>query len=240
MDDYVSFGSSRIDYRINRKSRKTLGISVLPNGEVEVVAPENATIEEIRKIVAIKGSWIISQKNELRTYPVKQPCRKIITGETVRYLGKQFRIQLLRSEENEVYILDDKIHIETKDPYGFELNKKLLLNWYKSQALDVFKVCFERCIQRSEKIGLKATVDFTIRKMNKRWGSCLSEGKILLNLELICTPIDCIEYVILHELCHLIEPSHNQRFFDILASVCPDYKFKKKRLEMNSEGLMGL
>ncbi|POB13853.1 M48 family metallopeptidase [Halobacteriovorax sp. DA5] len=240
MEDFVSYGNRRIDFTIKRKNRKTLGISVLPTGHVEVDAPMDSEVEKIKEVILKKGKWIISQQRDFSQFPLQQPDRKVINGETVRYLGRQYRLKIIKSEENEVYLLDDKIIIETLEETNRELNRTLLLKWYRSQAKETFEGLFGKCLANSEKIGIDLQQSFNIRRMHKRWGSCSKDGGITLNLELVCSPVDCIEYVIFHELCHRHEGTHNQRFYDLLATVCPDYRDRKKKLEQCSEGLMGL
>jgi|LULL01.1.fsa_nt_gb predicted metal-dependent hydrolase len=231
MQDFIDYGNLKINFHLKRSKRKSLGISVLPSGEVEVTAPEMARIEKIKEILSKRASWIVDQQREVSKYDVAQPERQIISGETVKYLGRQYRLKVNESSKNEVLIIHDWIHINVKS--GSD-KKKIYKDWLKSRALQDFQKRLCLCMEKASRIGLTSIPELKIRKMSKRWGSCTHDGVITLNIELVSAPVDCIDYVILHELCHLKEASHNQRFKNLMSLMLPEWRELKFKLETQS------
>ncbi len=119
------------------------------------------------------------------------------------------------------------MHSQNKKP---EALKKQLETWYKQRAAIIFNELLEEALPKFRKYKIEKPV-LTIRTMSKRWGSCTASGKIILNTELIKAPKGCIEYVIIHELCHLVYHNHNRSFQNLLAKVLPEWSKLKSRLE---------
>ena len=230
MQDYIDFGSKKINFHVKRSKRKSLGISVLPTGVVEVTAPEMAKIEKIKEVLAKRASWILDQQREVSKYDIVQPERQIISGETVKLLGRQYRTKVTESSKNEVLIIHDWIHINVKAGYD---QKKVYRKWFKSKASEIFIERLNDCLERSSRIGVTSLPTLKLRKMSKRWGTCSPDGVVTLNIDLASAPVDCIDYVILHELCHLKEPSHNQRFKNLMSLMLPEWRDIKEKLELN-------
>lgn len=107
----------------------------------------------------------------------------------------------------------------------------MLEGWYRQRAEKVFQERLDVCQARAKRESITAT-GLTIRKMKTRWGSCSKTGRILLNLELMQAPKECIDYVIMHELCHLKEHHHGPKFWQLLKKLMPDYESRKKRLDL--------
>ncbi len=120
------------------------------------------------------------------------------------------------------------MYVKTKN--NTERIKQLLEGWYKEQAKKKFKQRLALCGKKLEKYGI-TTPNISIRKMSKRWGSCSKHGKVILNVQLIKAPSHCIDYVIMHELCHLKYYNHSKAFYKLLNLVLPDWQLRKKRLE---------
>lgn len=227
MEYSINFGSRKIVYTLLFTNRKTLGITVNPDMGIVVKAPENSSVDLIETKVKKRAAWIIKQQNFFLTFHPKPNDKKYVSGESHFYLGKQYRIEVVEGTKNEVSYKGRYIQITTKNKLNVE---KLLNDWYKIKAKEKFAEIATPLIEKFKKHNVEPT-DIFIQEMKTRWGSCTPKGKIILNPELIKTPKGCIEYVIIHELCHLVHHSHNQNFFDLQAKECPLWERWKKKLE---------
>jgi hypothetical protein len=106
----------------------------------------------------------------------------------------------------------------------------LVEDWYREHAGPIFERRLERCYETARRLGIQRP-PIRLRRMKTRWGSCTKKGEVLLNTELIKTPLHCIEYVIMHELCHLREHNHTKEFFRLLSRCMPDWERRKQRLD---------
>ncbi|MBW9267389.1 MAG: M48 family metallopeptidase [Candidatus Thiodiazotropha sp. (ex. Lucinisca nassula)] len=235
MTDQVHWGRTVIDYEYRFADRKTLAITVHPDLRVTVVAPEGTDLDTIRKKVHKRGAWVRKQQREFELYLPKQPARRFINGESHRYLGRQYRLRAERGGENSVKCLRGYFRITTKDKPNPALAKKHLDRWYRSRADEVFNQRLDVCSERAAREGISRP-GLKIRWMQKRWGSCAPEGIIMLNLELIKAPKECIDYVVMHELCHLKEAHHGPKFWSLLKRLMPDYLEKRKKLNIITAG----
>jgi len=228
MQEFIDYGNKKIHFSLKRSKRKSLGISVLPNGEVEVTAPEMARIEKVKEVLVNRGQWVLDQQRDVSKYDVIQPERQFVSGETIKFLGRQYRLKLIESRDDEVKFVDDWIHLHVK---SISNKERIYKDWLKSVAIENFNKRLTHCLEKAERIGISSLPTLKIRKMSKRWGSCTHDGIITLNIELISAPVDCIDYVILHELCHLKEPSHNQRFKNLMSLMLPEWRSLKMKLD---------
>lgn len=230
MKDSVSYGTTIIEYDLEFKPRKTLGIKVHPDKSVKVLAPENSSLDKIRDKIKKKSSWILKQQDYFLSFHPLTPARKFVGGETHLYLGRQYRLRLHESKNETVKLFEGRIHVYVKNKADKKTIEGLLKAWYKEKATQHFEDLFDELKPLSNSFYV-GEPKLTYRWMSKRWGSCDKNGKIHLNLELIKAPKKCIEYVIVHELCHLKYLNHSTAFFNLLDKVYPDWKKTKDRLE---------
>lgn len=226
----VLYGQTTIFYVINYSDRKTLAIHVYPDGQVLVDAPKETGVEVIANKVKNRASWIFKQKRLFESYPPALPQRQYVSGETHRYLGRQYRLKVIKGMAEEVKLFRGRLLIETLHPDNSEKVRVMLQEWYRIKAKAIFSERYALCVQQVSKLGIEHNLGFQIRFMPKRWGSCTSNGNIILNTELMAAPKDCIDYVITHELCHLREHNHSQAFYHLLTSVMKDWELRRKRL----------
>jgi predicted metal-dependent hydrolase len=227
--DVVRWGRVEISYEYALSRRKTLTISVHPDLAVTVRAPEETPLEVIREKVRQRGAWIRKSWREFELYLPKQPPRRYVSGETHRYLGRQYRLRAECGDEDSVKCLRGYLHVTTRGEPTPETVRALLAEWYRGHAQRVFHERLVACARRASVEGIEQP-PLTIRTMHTRWGSCSKAGRINLNLELIKASKDCIDYVITHELCHLKERHHGPRFWRLLAKLMPDYEARRKKL----------
>ncbi len=227
---HVTYGSERIDFLISRRPRKTLAITVHPDLHVEVVAPNDAEELAIMDRVRARARWILRQRRQFLSWMPKPMPRRYQSGETHRYLGRQYRLQIISSKTPSVMLKAGFIEIRQPDPKDAATARKQLDTWLRQQAERRFRRELAKALKRLTVYQLPLPT-LRLLRMPKRWGSCTTKGEILLNPELIKTPGLCVEYVILHELCHLKHPNHSAAFFRMLDAVLPDWQERKQRLE---------
>ena len=231
----INFGSRTIDFRLEYSDRKSLGITVTPEMEVLVKAPTDTTIEKVKEKIRKKAPWIIKQQSFFLSFQPKTPNRKYISGETHLYLGRQYRLiidkgELIMDNEDAVKIKNGLLVVKAKDQ---ATAKKIVLDWYRKKAEQKLNEIAQPLILRFIRKYKLSIIHYqlSIRDMPTRWGSCTPKGKIILNPELIKAPKGCIEYVIIHELCHLIHHDHTQKFIDLQTREMKDWEKWKMKLE---------
>ena len=147
-----------------------------------------------------------------------------------RYLGRQYRLKVIENRAAEsIKLTRGYFYIEIADKTDTEKVKESLNAWYRQQARRVFKERLDVCFAKVRFLNLDYP-EVQIRQMETRWGSCTPKGKIILNLKLIQVPKPYIDYVIVHELCHLKEHHHGRRFYELLDRILPDWQQKREKL----------
>jgi hypothetical protein len=225
--EFIQFGSKRIDFHLIYSDRKSLGITITPDMDVVVKAPLNAEIQKIKEKLKKKAPWIIKQQSYFLAFHPKAPQKKYVSGETHLYCGRQFKLHVSKGKKNEVKYKGRSIEVITKEK---SKAKQILKQWYRERAKEKFAAIAEPIIQRFKKYSVEPSGIF-IQEMPTRWGSCTTNGKIILNPALVMASKHCIEYVIVHELCHLVHRNHTQKFFALQAKEMPDWEKWKTKLE---------
>ena len=184
--------------------------------------------EQLKKInrIRYKGG-----EHHFAQFQPRTPQRRFVGGESHLYLGRKYRLKIRRSETEGVLLTHGFFHITVADT-GPQRVASLLTAWYRRRSEICFAQIFEDCWRRHrfQKRGAEKPI-LKIRTMKTRWGSLSKKGAMTLNLELIKTPRECIEYVIVHELCHLLHLNHGKAFYGLLESILPDWKRRKQKLE---------
>lgn len=230
MKQKFQYGNSLIDYDLSFQERKTLGIRVYPDKTVKVLAPLETPQEKVDEKIKLKAAWILKQQDFFCAFHPFTPERKYVSGETHLYLGKQYRLKLFASEKESVKLKGKYFEVGTKDKTNKDAIEKQMKAWYKQKANIRFNQLFEELKPLAKKF-YEDTPALKYRWMSKRWGSCDKDGTIHLNLELIKAPKKCIEYVIIHELCHLKYLNHSTKFFQLLEKELPNWRETKDQLE---------
>lgn len=225
--DHIQYGATIIDYDIEFAQRKTLSICVNPDSSVCLRAPIDATLEQIQQKVHKRASWILKQKRFFESFGTSTTKRQYISGESHLYLGRQYMLRVKESNVNAVHYQNNIIEIECHHKKDAGI---LLQTWYRQRANVKFQEYAQPIIEQFSIYGVKPQ-SLSIKKMDKRWGYCTIDGHITLNPRLICAPRCCIEYVITHELCHLIYRSHNKEFYALLTKEMPHWEKWKNKLE---------
>ena len=227
MMEAIQFGSKQIDFSLEYSNRKSLGITVTPELNVLVKAPVDTSLEKVKEKLRKKAPWIIRQQSFFLSFHPKTPARKFIGGETHLYLGRQYRLKILSGKDESVKLKGKFIEVTTTEKARA---KQLVKEWYLQNAKTKFHSIAKPLIEKFKKHKVEPS-SIVFRDMPTRWGSCTPKGKIILNPELIKAPKGCIEYVIIHELCHLIHHDHTQKFLDLQTKEMRDWEKWKTKLE---------
>lgn len=229
----ITYGGKIIEFDIQRKNVKNINLNVKPDMTVVVSASEKVPLDYILDFVKSKASWIIKNVGYFRDVQPEHTADKVyLSGETFKYLGKQYRLKVEEIEEVEsVKYYRGYLYLTVKDKQNYSRKEKLIDGWYRDKAKEKFLESLERMHPSVEKYGIEKP-EILIRTMKARWGSCTPEKKsILLNSELIKAPKLCIDYVVLHELIHFKYRNHDNDFYDFMTSLMPDWKQRKEILD---------
>lgn len=217
------------EYLIEHKKTKTIKYKVYPDFTIKVIVPEKMSLEEIQVRVNKRRTWIRKQI-EFYTQNKTSKTFEYKSGSTIKYLGKQYRLKIVETEKNSIKLVGRFLEVRVKDRDSKKV-EKMIGEWYRYHAVHYFNRMIEKCLIKVGKYGVNPPI-LTVRKMKSRWGSCIqNKNKIIINTDLIKEPSQCIEYVLMHELCHLKYPSHNNQFYTFFSIVMPDWRLRKRKLE---------
>lgn len=217
----------KLDYQIKYSNRKTLNISVERDRSIIVRAPRYLTPEKIEEIVQSKRQWIKEKLNHAQKYPLVLKSKEFVSGETLMYLGRNYQL-LIIDEEIEGIEFDQRFKIsKSNQSKANELFKK----WYLKQALKKIEPLAKKY---AKNLGVEYN-EFKTSEMKYRWGSCTPANNIIFNWRIIKAPIYVLEYLVAHELVHLLEDNHTPRFWNILSIQVPNYEKAKNWLKKNGQ-----
>ncbi|WHY39222.1 M48 family metallopeptidase [Bacillus velezensis] len=229
----VQYGQKLIEFQLERKNVKNVNLNIQPDMSIIVTANSKVPIDFICEFVKGKGAWITKHvKNFENVQPIKQSKREYVSGETFKYLGKQYRLKVfVADEEDIVKYFRGFIYLYIKDTNNYNRKARLMEEWYREKAQKVFEKSLEQTYPLVQKYAIeKPLID--LRLMKARWGSALVDSNtILLNSELIKAPKHCIDYVVLHELIHFKHNNHSDDFYKMLYSLMPDWENRKAILD---------
>ena len=205
-------------------------IKVHPDCRIEVAAPAQADDNEVLAAVKKRGRWIYQQLRDFRQQSAYITPRQYISGESHYYLGKQYLLKVLEdpSATPQVKLLRGKLEVTLRQKNAEKVHQ-LLRDWYKVRAKEVFAKRLDAMLEQALWVAERPPLH--ILTMQTQWGSCSPNGRLTLNPHLVKAPRECIDYVILHELCHLAEHNHSERFYRLLHQVMPTWEVIKARLD---------
>lgn len=225
------YGDERICFE--RKLRQKVGkalIKVHPDCRVEVSVSEDVSDEELILAAKKRGRWIYEQLRTFKAQLEHVRPREYVSGESHFYLGRQYvlKVEVDPKAVQSVKLYRGKIEVNVRERDVGRI-KSLLADWYKEKAKDVFKARLSVIMEQA--IWVESAPELRLLTMQTQWGSCSPNGRITLNPLLVKAPRECIDYVILHELCHLVEHNHSERFYRLLSQVMPKWEKTKDKLD---------
>lgn len=220
-----------LGFRLLRSARRTIAIYVNRDGSVLVRAPLRASFTEVCGFLRERWDWLQHHRQRFLSEP--QPAtRRFRDGEPILHLGEELTLRIESASRTRALRRGQELHLGVP-PAAPEDNSGVLAAveaWQRREALVLFPERLAQCHGDMRDLCLPVP-QLRVRKMRSRWGSCSRGAVITLNLELIRMPLACIDYVITHELCHLVEFNHSPRFYALQERFIPDWKERKRRLE---------
>ncbi|HPT71556.1 MAG TPA: SprT family zinc-dependent metalloprotease [Candidatus Cloacimonadota bacterium] len=217
-----------LEIEVLRKDIKNIHLSVYPpTGRVRISAPQRMELDTIRVFAIAKLKWIRKQQENFKKQQRETP-REYLTRESHYFLGERYLLKVIEQDASPKVLLKHKeIQMYVRPETTQEKRQEVLDNWYRQELKRIIPPMIEHWEQKAGVV----VYDYGIKKMRTKWGTCNHEAKrIWLNLELAKKPLECIEYIIVHEVLHLIEPSHNERFIALLDDHMPKWKFYRDEL----------
>lgn len=228
----IKLNGKEVSYGFEQKDVKNLNLRIRNDSSIYVSANSNVPEEVIENFILSKSDFItrrLKHLEELQYYKPNQ--KKYVSGETFNILGHSVRLQISEGEKISVYTDGIYLYAQVKDINNDFSRKKVVEKYLSSLRKEIFTEILYNEFKRVEKYGVKRP-ELRIRNMETRWGTCVAhKGMITLNNRLLETQKSCIEYVVVHELCHLIHPNHSKDFYNFLTMLMPDWKIRKEQLD---------
>lgn len=226
----VEYEGNIIEYSIEKRKRKTIGIKVDVDGNVKVISPQNVSDKYISDLVVRKGSWIINTRKKMLENLDKKVVRKIKEGSTFLYLGKEYPLNLIydKTLKKTLVSLDQEknIFIIKTNTQDEEKIKKELEKWYRARTMEIV---LEKISLHAHEFKDKVT-EVKVKEQKRRWASCTYKNSILFNWRCCMAPEDVVEYIVVHEMCHFDYRNHSKDFWSRVKEIMPDYKEKHEYL----------
>ena len=207
---------------VTRKKMKNIRLSISTNGDVKLSAPTFVPLKQLENFVEEKMDWIKTQKLKLQT-----KTNKFQSGEVICVLAKPYVLEVIKSNKNAVKFFENNLLIYANTQSS---PKDVFLSWAKKYLKKILPTYFQKW---SLATGLQVK-GFSIRNMKTRWGSCnYKKQTISINVQIIFKDLECLDYLVLHEIAHIKEPSHNQNFKNFLTKYMKNWKIIRKKLKNN-------
>jgi predicted metal-dependent hydrolase len=229
-DLLIHFGRRQIPYRLHRVQRKRLRIVVHPDMTVHVFAPMTATDEDVHSAISRKAHWIARAIDRFEAYQPLPSPRHFVSGETLSYLGRQYRLKVDKGSRQPAKLMGRFLWVWDEDKNDVQSIERAVASWYRNHAHEILNRYLENWYGIASRHGIPRP-QVMIRSMRTRWGSCSRTGRITLNVNLVQVPVHCMEYVIMHEICHLKYHDHSKAFYSLLSRCQPDWRKRKETLD---------
>ncbi len=225
------YGTKLIDFEVEFRKRKNLTIEVEPSGKVKVISPLGVSEDAILNKVKTKSNWIVQKQYEVKNININKIKREVVNGESYLYLGRSYSLQLVIDENTkdiDVKLSRGKFVVitYTKDE---EIIKGALEKWYREKTLKKVK---ER-IKYYEPYFKNKVTNIKVKEQKKRWASCTKNNELLFNWRSVMAPSNVLDYIIVHEMCHMNYKNHSKEFWNNVFEILPDYEVRREWLRNN-------
>lgn len=252
---FFTYGNDTIRYEVIRKTKpsntakkvaRKVIIKVHPDQRVVATVPYDASEDAIQDAMHKRARWIWQSINDFAKQKDTVLHKRYVSGETQFYLGKRYVLKVIVDAEQvpSVKLSRGKLNVTIKHEVSKGLApdnqdgraakiKPLIDKWYQHKAKAIFHERLADLLPKTT--WVTGIPSFRVMAMKKQWGSCSAKGNLMLNPHLVKAPKECIDYVILHELCHIAEHNHSERFWRLLTQVMPNWKEVKAKLDDMAE-----
>lgn len=217
-------GATELNVALHRSGRKSLALIVHPDLSIECRFPLVCSMNTVEEFINSKTHWMQKTLRKIEARP-QQTNRTFQEASLQPFLGVEYALKLMTGARVKVQLSDLELTLSCRKPDSPVTVSRILRNWYREQAKRVFKTRLIDCQKLFS--GNHSCSGLVIRRMKSRWGSCSSTGVVTLNSRLVEYPMGVIDYVIVHELCHLVHFSHNKQFYRLLAEKMPDWRERR-------------
>lgn len=225
------YGSETIEFTVEHSKRKSFRISVEPPDSVFVLAPVGTKNDEILKIVKTKAKWIEKKLREIKEAGIEKAHKEYASDETFMYLGRDCRLNVQMDESAKkpfAEFADGCFHVRTNAKDETQL-RKTMEDWYRKKTLDIVA---ER-VGFYQKHFVLRPLEIKSKKQRSRWGSCSNAHRLNFNLKCSMAPMEIIDYIVVHEMCHMVHFNHSKEFWDMVEGIIPDYRKRREWLRKN-------
>ncbi|MCW2279189.1 M48 family metallopeptidase [Heliophilum fasciatum] len=226
------YGDQTIRFELIYSRRKTLGIQIEPPDKVIVKSPFGLSTDQVCAIVQKRAAWIIKKLASFRAMNIQPVQRSLINGELYLYLGKEYPLQIIIDKsvaKPSVDLFQDRLVVITPTIEKTMLQKALIA-WYKVAAATLIE---ERIRVYAHCFSL-SPVEVKVKEQKRRWGSCTAQNHLLFNWRIVMAPLAVLDYVVVHEMSHLVHKNHGKDYWNLVASILPDFKKRKEWLKYNA------
>lgn len=227
----ITLDDKTIEYQVIRKSVKNITLRIKAKGLISITVNQRISQKQIEQFLISKKDWILSTLDKLSNRILLSSEPTLVKHmDKIYLLGNPKTIKIIPSTMDKIILLDNEISISTVK-VDEEYIRKLWEKWFNNYVKTNYTAILLKTMDSFQGLNMELPT-LKIRKMKSRWGSCLSDKRIItINTLLIHTPIECIEYVIAHELTHFLHPDHSRRFYNALTIAMPDYKERNEILK---------
>ena len=229
----MSLNSGEVEVRFIRTAqrKRTIALQIAPDGGIAIRAPLRTPLARMEEVVRSKSAWIDARlSGRLGEIPYPSPPKEFVAGESYFHLGRQHRLQITIAQKSDRVALDGdflRVTVSTRRKLTRDDIRERLKTWFAKQAKEFLPA---RAVRWCEKLGTKDLVRVLVTDQTRRWASCGRGAVLRFNWRLMGAPVSLIDYVIVHELCHLRHPDHSPAFWRELRRVMPDYPQREQQL----------
>ena len=239
IDQCLRYGDLDIPYQVLfvPGGQRKVAIHVHPNGRVQVDAPPQTSLADIKQAVSKRGRWLCNHIECIKEQRAWVLPREYVSGECHFYLGRRYvlKVRMIRDQQPNVKLVRGLLQVTTDNTRPDSV-KNVLWGWYKGHARNQFDRRLKAILQETSWVREKPALK--LHTMKKQWGSCSPKGVLSLNPHLVKAPSQCINYVLLHELCHLKFHNHSRNFYRLLKKQMPEWEAVKGRWDGMAELLL--
>ena len=231
----LELGKETIEYELTRKRVKNINIRVRADGTIGVSSPYGITNRQVEAVLLDRADFILGALEKFSALDARSSGeRQYAQGERIWYLGKPYSVRLEKGPENHGTLRDGTLCLTLRDPEKESLRKQVAEDFYRRQCLTVTAELCRKFQPRMAHLGVPLP-EIKVRSMTSRWGSCKpGDQRITFAWQLMEAPLECVEYVVWHELSHFVHLNHSRDFYACLSSFLPDWQSRRRMLNSHS------
>lgn len=232
MTKTINLNGRTVGYELEIKNVKNINLRIKPDQTIYISANSTIPQQIIDELLVSKSAYILralDHYEEVAKYAPKP--KQYVDGESFRILGHEYRLQVRKHSKNSVRFDGSYIILSVRDTDNFDLKQRVMNRWLKQKCVETVQSVCEAVYPKFQKYGVSFP-EIKYRNMISRWGSCQPKrGVLTFNLSLVEEPVACIEYVVVHEFVHFLQPNHSKKFYQQLSVFMPDWSERKHMLE---------